>query len=235
MKLTIALFTALSTTGVLAFTETDERILQDGAAGAVVACFVSALAGIGDTASCCSDDSVDPICSLLKCADLDVSENTVGVREGCTCLQLTPFCTSPLLTMIGAAVPGLDETCDGVNDCCKDEIENDAFKSCTTTYNNENGVQVPDMSAFGIVTDSEPASTTEDLSTNGTATDTEPASTTEDLSTNSTDTDTVPAAASPSAVPVPDDSPEESSDPSSASILVGFLWSGAALSAIVAM
>jgi len=286
MKLSIALFTTLSTTDVLAFTESDELILQFDE---VVQCFAGAFSGAGDVTSCCPDGSNHPICGLIACTDLDVSENSMGVRDGCTCSQLTPFCSSTLPTMLGALFTGLVGTCDGVTDCCKDEIENDAFESCTRDYIAENELQVPDINGWlgqgvpglsigdvllpGIgavipepedetsilgatycsynirfdydcyplegkpsccLSDDEECPADQPPCADGKAAN----STTVDPPFNSTETDSEPAPAPPTdeaPAPAPDENLEEPSAPSSASILVGFLWSGAALLASVAM
>lgn len=271
MKLSIALFTSLSTTCVFASTNTEERELQFDE---TVQCFATVVAGTGTVADCCPAGKDHPICSLIVCADLDLTQNAVGVQDECTCSDLTQFCSSELPSLVGALVEGLDGTCDSVKDCCTDGVENDAFKSCTMTYLAEKGDQVPDMSTWipedaditallpgigpvipesenqtilGVVgadyctysfdydcypDDGKPSCCLvddEECPTEKPPCATNSNSTTVDPTSNMTEMDSETATATP------DDAPEEPSAPSSANIIIGFLWSGVALLAGVTM
>ena len=92
----LALLSALAATGAYgrlaspAANVVNDRRLQIAAVG----CLLSG----EDPALCCPTGSDDPICSLLRCADLGAFSAAQGlnVNDGCTCEDLAGFCDSNL-------------------------------------------------------------------------------------------------------------------------------------------
>mmetsp|Transcript_17978 Transcript_17978/g.39864 ORF Transcript_17978/g.39864 Transcript_17978/m.39864 type:complete len:545 (-) Transcript_17978:132-1766(-) len=123
-----------------------DRRLQFG--GEAVGCLTLG----GDLTSCCPTGGDDPICSLLRCADIGAfgAEEGLNVKDGCTCEDLSGFCDSNLPGTFETFAPGLTSICTGVSNCCtkENQSDNDSFAKCGGDYLTENEIDVPDLGAL---------------------------------------------------------------------------------------
>mmetsp|Transcript_27743 Transcript_27743/g.47179 ORF Transcript_27743/g.47179 Transcript_27743/m.47179 type:complete len:189 (-) Transcript_27743:128-694(-) len=105
---------------------------------------ISCLIRGNDFMDCCpSALASDGVCTLAWCVDGDDME----IRDACDCLQIERACRQ--LAFYSFLVPGLEGTCDVVDECCvPSETSNDGFNTCMETTIKEGNVQTPDIESL---------------------------------------------------------------------------------------